>query len=249
MTKPEYISKRISEMPYGTVFIVADFSDVSTYENTRKILIRLENKGEIRRILPGIYDKPAFSEILNEYAAPDPNSVAEAIARKNNWTIAASGNTALNLLGLSTQVPAKWEYISNGPSGEYQIDHIKIRFSHRANKDLANMSRKTALVIQSLKAIGKDNLTPELTAKIAKRLSSAEAEKILNEAKPATRWVFEEVKGICNMVHSDKQESGLPSDYTQEREAYFRGKNIDELGDEAVEYARSHPYQGKGVRV
>lgn len=200
MTKPEYISNKISKMPYGTVFVVSDFSDVSTYDNTRKILIRLEDKGEIRRILPGIYDKPAFSKILNEYALPDPNGVAEAIARKNNWTIAPSGNTALNVLGLSTQVPAKWEYISNGQSGKYQIGNIEIEFRHRANKNLANMSHKTALVVQSVKMIGKGNLTPDMAAKIAGKLSSSEAEQVLSEAKPVTRWIFEDIKEICEAV-------------------------------------------------
>jgi hypothetical protein len=69
----------------------------------------------IRRVIRGVYDKPKYSTLLQEYSAPNPNEIADALARNYSWTIAPTGNTALNLLGLSTQVPANWSYISSGP--------------------------------------------------------------------------------------------------------------------------------------
>lgn len=63
----------------------------------------------------GVYYYPRYSELIQEYETPSPNKVTEAIARKFNWTIAPCGDTALNMLGLATQVPAKWSYISDGP--------------------------------------------------------------------------------------------------------------------------------------
>ena len=48
--------------------------------------------------------------------------MAKAIARNYNWTIAPTGDAALNLLGISTQVPSKWEYVSSGPYKEYNIE-------------------------------------------------------------------------------------------------------------------------------
>ena len=64
------------------------------------------------------------------------------------------GNTALNLLKLSTQVPATWSYISDDPYKTYQIDSIKIEFKHRTNKDISNLSNITILVIEALKFYG-----------------------------------------------------------------------------------------------
>lgn len=49
--------------------------------------------------------------MLKEYVAADPEVVAKALARNYHWSIAPCGNTALNLLGLSTQVTAVWSYI------------------------------------------------------------------------------------------------------------------------------------------
>ena len=197
MTNPEIISNKIAKMSPGTVFIVSDFLDTSTYDNIRKILIRLENEGEIRRILPGIYDKPVFSEILQEESAPDINSVAEAIARKNNWTIAPDGNTALNLLGLSTQVPAKWEYLSSGDTKNYQVGNRSISFTHRADRELNGMSRKTMLVIQAIKALGPEHISEDIISRLASKISADEKENLLAEAKPTTSWIYEAIKKIC----------------------------------------------------
>ena len=199
MTNPEIISNKIAKMTPGTVFVVSDFSDASTYDNIRKILIRLENEGEIRRILPGIYDKPAFSEILQEESAPDINAVAEAIARKNNWTIAPDGNTALNLLGLSTQVPARWEYLSSGDTKNYQVGNRSIGFTHRADRELNGMSRKTMLVIQAIKALGPEHISGDIIGQLASKVPADEKENLLAEAKPTTSWIYEIIKKICEV--------------------------------------------------
>ena len=197
MSNHELVEKRILELTNGSVFSAYDFIDITTSENFWQIAHRLENKGKIRRILPGIYDKPRFSEVLQEEVGPDINGVAEAIARKNNWKIAPDGNTALNLLGLSTQVPAKWSYITSGPSNSYQIGNITITFSHRADKVLSGMSYKTILVIQSLNALGKENITDGIIGQFAKKMSPDDKKRLLAETKATTSWIYEEIKKIC----------------------------------------------------
>lgn len=199
MSNHELAEKRIIDMPDGSVFTTSDFADITADNNLRQIFSRLEGEGKIRRILPGIYDKPAFSEILQENSAPDINAVAETIARKNNWTIAPDGNTALNLLGLSTQVPAKWEYLSSGDSKSYQIDNRSINFIHRADRELNGMSRKTMLIIQAIKALGPEHVSKDIIEQLAGKTSVAEKEKLLAEAKPTTNWIYEVIKKICEV--------------------------------------------------
>ncbi len=197
MNNHEQMEEEILKMPAGKVFVISDFVDSISYDNARKICIRLENESKIRRILPGIYDKPLYSKILDQEVAPDINAVAEAIARKNNWSIIPSGNAALNLLGISTQVPAKWEYLSSGDSKDYQIGNASISFTHRADKELNRMSTKTALVIQAIKALGEENISEDVIAKFASKLPNAEKARLLTEAKPTTAWVYEIIKKIC----------------------------------------------------
>lgn len=58
-------------------------------------------------------------------------------------------NTALNLLGLSTQVTAVWSYISDGPYKTYEWNSTKLEFKHRTNKEITGLSYMTSLVIQA----------------------------------------------------------------------------------------------------
>lgn len=197
MSNHEQIEAEILKMPDGSVFVVSDFIDLASYDNIRQIFSRLENEDKIRRILPGIYDKPLYSNILKQNVSPDINAVAEAIARKNNWSIIPSGNVALNLLGISTQVPAKWEYLSSGNTKSYQVGNTSINFTHRADKELNNMSTKTALVIQAVKALGEANISEDIITKFASKLSDAEKTQLFTEAKPTTAWIYEIIKRIC----------------------------------------------------
>lgn len=155
------IKNKIDNLSDGAVFISNDFLEIADYETVRKTLNRFVNEGTIQRVVNGVYYKPRYIELIGEYESPSINEVAIAIARKYNWTIAPSGNTALNLLGLSTQVPAQWTYISDGRYVDFLIGNTKLVFKRTTNSTISNMSRLTALVIQAIKAIGKDNISEE----------------------------------------------------------------------------------------
>ena len=104
-TKIIKMNNDIEKMPYGSAFMLSDFTNDLDYENVKKNAQVLERKGIIRRVLRGVYDKPKFSKAINEFAVPYPDEVAKAIARGLKWEIAPDGNAALNILSLSTQVP------------------------------------------------------------------------------------------------------------------------------------------------
>ena len=197
MSNREYIENKILKLPMGSVFVMSDLDNLTTNNNLRQIIFRLENAGKIRRILPGIYERPYFIKSLNCYAAPDLNQVALAIARRNNWSIAPSGNVALNILGISTQIPAKWEYFSTGPSKTYNIFDTEINFTHRADRELSGMSEKTTLVIQAIKMLGKGGLSKKDITTISQKLSNADKRRILKEARNSTNWIYDEIKRIC----------------------------------------------------
>ena len=191
------IRKRIDEAQEGTIFINSDFTDVADANTVRRTLNRLVSENFIRRLLNGIYDKPKYSTLLNEFVAPDPNSIAHALARCYHWSIAPSGNTALNLLGLSTQVTAIWSYISDGPYKTYDLNTTKIVFKHRTNKEITGLSYLSALVIQALKALGKDNVDEFVINTLSIKLSSKDKEALLRETTESTDWIFETIKMVC----------------------------------------------------
>ena len=191
------IEDRIVSNGTGSIFITSDFTDLASSDSANRALLRLEQTGVIRRILFGVYEYPEYNEFLGEHIAPSPDKVAQTLARKFGWTIVPCGDTALNLLGLSTQVPAVWSYVSDGTYKEYTFDKTTIKFKKTTNKEISKLSYKTALVVQALKALGKENVTDSILIKLKKRLAKAEKKKMLEEAKTVTSWIYELIKKIC----------------------------------------------------
>ena len=190
----------ISQANPETVFVASDFSHITPVNTVRQCLSRLEKSQHIVRIMRGVYYQPAYSELLQEYEAPSPHHVAMALARNFGWAIAPSGAAALNMLGLSTQVPAHWSYVSDGPYRSFSFGNINIEFKHCSAKEISGMSPKTALVIQAIKALGKENIDEENLQKIRRNLSAEEKIALLEEAKRTTVWIYEAIKKICRQT-------------------------------------------------
>ena len=194
----EKIQERIIKSGRGSVFIISDFSDISSTQTTKKILSRLSENQTIRRIMRGVYEYPEYNDFLGEYVTPSVDKIACALARNFGWNIVPGGDVALNMLVLSTQVPAVWLYASDGPSKEYSYGNVTIKFRHTTKKDISGMSDKTALIIQALKAIGRTNIHEKHLQILSGRLSSKEKSEIIAESKHTTVWVNEALKQICS---------------------------------------------------
>ena len=199
MNYKQEILNKIENFGPNKIFIANDFFDIAGYETVRSTLNRLVGDKEIMRIMKGVYYKPEYIKLIGEYAAPSVNEVANAIARKYNWTIAPAGNTALNLLGLSMQVPAKWTYISDGRYASFSFGNVTIEFKRRNNGDISKMSTLTAMVIQSIKEIGKDNISQKQIDYLRGKLSEKEKSELLTDSKTTSAWVYEVIKKISEV--------------------------------------------------
>ena len=200
MDRPDYLNEirnRIKAEKYGSVFVATDFADIAENVKIGVCLSRLEEEKTLLRIMRGVYYKPEYSSLLGEYIAPAPDAVAHALARNFGWTIVPCGDTALNLLGLSTQVPAVWSYVSDGAYKEYSFDSTTIKFKRTTNKEISKLSPKTALVIQAIKALGKEHITDKIIEKIRSQTSPGERTTMLKEAQYATAWIYRIIKVIC----------------------------------------------------
>lgn len=160
------IEKIMSENQ-GKVFSINDFYNLGTKNTIKSILYRLNKENQITRLIEGLYIKPKYSKILKEYSYPDANEIAEKLANKFSWTISPSGDTALNYMGLSTQIPNEYIYISDGPYREYLYRDKKIIFKHTTNRNITSYSKELSILIQAIKALGKDNIGKEDIKKLA----------------------------------------------------------------------------------
>ncbi len=191
------IKKEIQNAKIGTVFVPIDFALITDKKTASVSLSRLEKEKIVLKIMRGIYYKAEYNDFLDEYVAPEADAVAHALSRNYGWTIVPCGDTALNLLGLSTQIPAAWVYVSDGPYKEYTYSQTTIKFKRTTNKEISKLSYKTALVVQALKALGNDSINDSVITKLKNSLTEEEKKTMLTEAKAVTSWIFEYIKTIC----------------------------------------------------
>ena len=190
------IKNRIKNYAVGDVFFTSDFNDIASLPTVRKCLGRLAADGTIRRINDGIYEKPEYSKILGEYLPTNPEKMAYALAKKYHWTISPCGDVALNKLGLSTQVPVVWSYVSDGPYREYKLGNTSLTFKHRTNREITHLSSTSIMVIEALKTLGKDNVNEHTVSVLKNRLTKSEKADLLKDSADASAWIFNLVKEV-----------------------------------------------------
>lgn len=154
-------------------------------------------RGNIRRPLRGIYDYPRYSEILKEQLSPDLDQVAHAIARKFGWRIQPDGATSQNLLGLSTQVPGRIRYLSDGPDRTYKVGRTALVFEHTALKEVVFKLRESRLLVQALKSMGEEHITAKVILQLRKQFDRSLRQRILLDTKTATGWVYSAIQEIA----------------------------------------------------
>lgn len=191
------IITRVKGHGNGWSFSPKDFTDLGQRTAIDTALQRLHDLGEIRRVMRGIYDYPKIGKLTNKPLSPDIWSVAQTIARKNGWKIVPSGDMALNALGLSTQVPGKYIFFTDGTNREYKLKNRALTFRRRTPKDLQLANGPTSIVIQALKTLGKERIDESVINTIREQLSSNEKKELLKKAQYGTDWVFEIIKKIC----------------------------------------------------
>lgn len=191
------IKNRIENLPLNSLFNIKDFTDLGDYKSVKVILARLEKEALIKREIDGLYSKPEYSDFLQEFINVPVESIALELAKKFSWHIAPTGNAALNSLKLSTQVPSHYVYLSDGPYRTYIIDGTELEFKHTNNKMISTLSAKSNLMVQALKALGKENYNEQVRATIRNQFTQNELEEILQDTKYITAWIYENIKDIC----------------------------------------------------
>lgn len=191
------VISRIYGHQKGWSFSKNDFVDLGGDDLVRKALSNLASKGTIRRVLRGLYDYPRFSKLLDATMGPDLDQVARALARKSGWRIQPSENMALNLLGLSTQVPAQAVYLSDGPSKTFVIGKRKLIFKKRVLKESVFKHLESELVVQALKALGRERIDVPVRAYLAQLFPLAMWQKIVRDTSTAPAWVHEIIRDLA----------------------------------------------------
>jgi hypothetical protein len=196
-TMRDQIVARIERLGEGKAFSAKDFLDIGSRGTVDMALSALTRNRTIRRVRRGLYDMPKINPALGGQLSPDIDEAAQAIARRQRWKIVPDGAWAANLLGLSTQVPAKITYLTDGPNKEVPIGRRTIHFKHARPKAMAGLEGKFALVVQALRHLGKESVGLREIKTLRAVLSPAEKRKLVRDTRFGVDWIYEVAKNIA----------------------------------------------------
>ncbi|MBF1399714.1 DUF6088 family protein [Prevotella histicola] len=181
------VKSRISHSKFGEVFFVSSFPEYDV-EYVTKLLSILEKEGTITRISKGVYVKARKTRFGTLY--PSASELVREIAKRDKAAVIATGDTAANQLGLSTQVPMNSTFLTTGSSRKLTLGKRTVTLKHGAPKNFAFKGKLIQDIVQALRSIGEQNLTPENERQIAKLLAeSPEKETIEHDLRLAPVWM------------------------------------------------------------
>lgn len=184
---PDQIMRRARARGRGGVFTPSDFLDVAGRAAVDQALSRLAKAGKLRRLARGLYDFPKLHPKLGPLS-PTPDDVAQALARETGSQVQIAGARAANALGLSTQVPAKSTYLTNGPSRRVVLGKRVVDLRHASPKHLIAPGSAAGTVVQALRHVGAVRAA-DVAQVAARRLSASDKKTLASTAVQAPAWM------------------------------------------------------------
>ena len=198
------ILAKIKKAKRGTLFFADNFATLGNIDTIYRTLNRLVEKGELDKVTNGIYYRPQMDKIIGKIT-PKIEDVAAAIARRDKAKIVPTGAYALNRLGLSTQVPMKIVYLTDGSARNVKVGNYTISFIRTSPKNVSAIGKISRLAIQALKSIGKENVSPKEIEKIQNALMKEKIAYLEHDLRIAPSWIKEIIRYSLEKLKNDEQ--------------------------------------------
>jgi len=194
------IYESVRKLQPGTLVFPTDFLEFGSNKAINMALSRLAKEGHIQRFAKGVYFTPKTDPLFGP-VYPSFEDVAKAIADKEQIKIRPTGAYALNKLRLSTQVPMRVVYLTNGHSRNFKIGPKgSIRFKQTTPKVMAVKNDLVFLAIQALQELRKDGVTEEVITRLIEVLKRVDIQQLRDDAKLAPVWIGQILYSIANKI-------------------------------------------------
>lgn len=191
------VISRIYGKGRGWVFTPKKFLDLGPRKSIDMSLARLTDSSSIRRIARGLYDYPKKHPNLG-FLSPSPDAIAKALIERDEIRLQASGAYAMNLLGLSQQVPAQIVYLTDATTRTIQVGNQKIHLRRSTPKMMTTAGSISGLVIQALRYIGNGKVKDDHINTLRNTLSESDRQQLKKNHVYAPTWMHKHIFEISN---------------------------------------------------
>lgn len=158
------------------------------------------NEGVLERLAQGVYLKPKKDPLLG-VIYPTTEEIAKQIAQRDKARIAPTGVMALYLLGLTTQVPLKAVYLTDGSQREVKIGNRTIKFKKTVPRSFAIKDGLLHLIVQAFKEVGQNKVTEDFIEKIKPSVLQLEPQVVQKQLKYAPVWIQKIILHLMKNEH------------------------------------------------
>lgn len=182
------VLSRIYGRGRGSVYVPSDFLDLGSRQAVGLVLHREAKKGTIRRLARGIYDYPKQHPKLGDLM-PSAETLAQALAGRDQSRLQPAGAYAANILGLTEQVPAKAVFLTDSLGRTAKIGPLTIQLRQTTPRNMATAGRLSGLLIQAFRELGKDHITPERIKHLKRTLPANKRHELMKDIKLVPTWM------------------------------------------------------------
>ncbi|OFQ27145.1 hypothetical protein HMPREF2955_04810 [Prevotella sp. HMSC073D09] len=202
MNKEGYIEEsrtlksRIKALPDDSVLFRSDYPEYHS-EFVGSTLAELAESGVLFKMAQGIYVKPRKSRF--GLVLPSIEKIVQAIAMRDNAEVLPSGTTALNALGLSTQIPMNYSYLTSGSERTIKLANRQVVLKRGVPKNFCYKTRLIALLTQALRALKQENVG-DSELQIIRELINKETDKknLAKDVDAMPGWMKRIIKPMLN---------------------------------------------------
>ena len=182
------IKEYIATIPEGKPFAANTLRGFASTENIRQILNRLVKAGELKRIARGIFLKPKYLPHVGEQL-PSALEIAQTLTQSTGETIAVHGAEAARQLQLTTQVPMRLVFYTNGNTRTLKLGGRTIKLKHINPSRLIAPGTVVGLVISALGYLGHEHVTTETIHTIRQRIAPEEFKNLFELMEHMPAWM------------------------------------------------------------
>ena len=200
MSAISQIKQHIEGFEPGALFAAKNFYHLASPANVRQVLGRLLKSGEISSASRGIFRKPKQVAGALELM-PSTREITEMITQSTGENIAVHGAEAARQLQLTTQVPMRPIYYTNGRSRVLKIGSRNLELRHMSSKKLKFSNSTIGLVISALSYLGHETVTLEMLQAVRNKIGEEEFLKLMEKVGEMPAW-------MANIIYRYRKEQG-----------------------------------------
>jgi hypothetical protein len=189
-TLHQQIMEHARQLPEGSLLRAKELLHLGGRAGIDQALCRLVRSGQLLRAGRGLYLRPIETRFGTR--SPDPHTVIAAIAKAKGETVATTGATAANALGLTTQVPLRIVYLTSGRTRRILVGSQTVDLRHAPRWQLELASSRAGLAIRALAWSGPERAA-EVTQTLRGQLSAAELRSLAQVQGRLPDWVAAQV--------------------------------------------------------